>query len=201
MKIALGGSAANPAHYGHKALTEAVLRLNQFDRVRWIVSGDRPDKQGMPAPFHRWQMTKRLGIDPSVEVTFENGLAIPTIDVIRQAQEEFPQAQIVWYGGSDHFVSRSQFDGLCDVEAFWDEGEWLMEKQSFLIVERHGTQNAPMRYPKKFTLLNGRLPEISSTLIRQNVCARRDNSALTSLAVIDYINQHQLYSCEKEKKL
>ena len=49
MKIAVGGSAANPPHFGHKKLLEAVVATGEFDQVRWTVSGDRPDKPGMIA--------------------------------------------------------------------------------------------------------------------------------------------------------
>jgi nicotinate (nicotinamide) nucleotide adenylyltransferase len=193
MKIAIGGSAANPAHYGHRYLMEKVSRLQLFDKIEWIISGNRPDKPEMPPAYMRWQMTKLLICNPQVEITYEGAEAIPTIDVIRQKQKQFPTAKITFFCGSDHFIAREKYAGACDIEEFWDEGQWLMNNQHFLIIPRKGTEQSIMRYPKNFTLLDAKTPEISSTLIRQNVIAKRSNLAFTSQAVIDYIKENQLY--------
>ncbi|MFA5993450.1 MAG: nicotinate-nicotinamide nucleotide adenylyltransferase [Parcubacteria group bacterium] len=193
MKIALGGSASNPAHYGHKFLAEAVLKTGEFDRVRWIVSGERPDKPGMPAVFHRWQMTQLLAMDQFIEIAYEKKQAVSTVEVIRRTQQEFPQAEIVWYCGSDHFLARRQFAGVCDVEAFWEEGEWLMNHQPFLIAVRKGATQEKMRYPEKCLFLESAIPEISSTHIRQNVRDKKDNQIFTAPAVLQYMEKNRLY--------
>lgn len=193
MKIAIGGSAANPVHYGHRELLERIIRLNEFNKVEWIVSGERPDKPGLPDSFHRWQMAKMLIKNSRVNLGYEKGLSTPTFYVIKKFQEKFPQAEIVWYCGSDHFISRAKFAGLCDVEAFWHEGNQLMERQKFLIIKRKGTEDSLMRYPKNFVLLEANIPEISSTVIRQRIMRGLDNAQYTSSEVLDYIKENQLY--------
>ncbi|MFA5986596.1 MAG: nicotinate-nicotinamide nucleotide adenylyltransferase [Parcubacteria group bacterium] len=193
MKIALGGTAANPAHYGHKRLVETIINLNCFDKIAWIVSGDRPDKPELLSAIDRWRMMKLLVTDDRVDVTYEEGVAMPTAGVIRKAQKDFPLADIVWYCGLDHFVAREEFDGRCNIEGFWHEGEWLMERQHFLIVKRKGLERSVIRYPKKYTVIDGDIPEISSTLIRQRLAKGLDNTPYTSQAVLNYIAQKQLY--------
>ena len=194
MRIALGGTAANPAHYGHKKLVETIINLKCFDKIVWIVSGDRPDKPGLLPAIDRWRMTRFLITDPRVDVTYEEGTAIPTVEVIRKAQKDFPHACITWYCGLDHFVARDQFDGLCNIEGFWHEGERLMKKQHFLIVKRKGLERSVIRYPRNYTLIDGGVPDISSTLIRQRLADGLDSTFYTSQAVLDYIEQQQLYT-------
>ncbi len=194
MRIALGGTAANPVHYGHKKCVEMIINLKRFDKIMWIVSGDRPDKPGLLPAIDRWRMTKLLITDPRVDVAYEEGVAIPTVEVIRGVQKDFPYADIAWYCGLDHFVTREQFDGLCNIEGFWHEGKWLMKRQHFLIVKRKGLERSKIRYPKKYTLIDCDIPEISSTHIRQRIAKGLDNTSYTSQAVLDYIAKHQLYT-------
>lgn len=194
MRIALGGTAANPAHYGHKRLVEAIVGLRYFDQITWIVSGDRPDKPGLLPAIDRWHMTKLLITDPRVNVVYEDEKAVPTVEVIRRAQKDFPHADILWYCGLDHFVSREQFDGLCNIEGFWHEGETLMKRQHFLIVKRKGLERSVVRYPKRYTLIDRDIPEISSTEIRQRLAEGLDNTLYTSQAVLGYIAQKNLYT-------
>ena len=194
MRIALGGTAANPAHYGHKRLVEAIIDLKYFDTIAWIVSGDRPDKPGMLPAIDRWHMTKLLITDPRVDVVYEDGVAVPTVEVIRKAQKDFPYADITWYCGLDHFVAREQFDGLCNIEGFWHEGEMLMKRQHFLIVKRKGLERSVTRYPKRYTLIDCDMPDISSTEIRQRLAKGLDNTLHTSQAVLDYIAGQKLYT-------
>lgn len=193
MKIAIGGSAANPVHYGHKKLLDVITQLNEFDKVEWIISGERPDKPGLPDSFHRWQMAKMLIKNPMVNMNYTKGLSTPTFYVIKNFQEKFPQAEIVWYCGSDHFIPRAKFNGLCDVEAFWHEGDRLMEGQKFLIIKRKGIGDFYMHYPKNFVLLEADMPEISSTIIRQRITSGLDSTQCTSAEVVDYIKEKQLY--------
>ena len=194
MRIALGGTAANPAHYGHKRLVEAIIDLKYFDKIMWIISGDRPDKPGMLPAIDRWHMTKLLITDPRVEITYEEETAIPTVEVIRKAQKDCLHADITWYCGLDHFVAREQFDGLCNIEGFWHEGETLMKRQHFLIVKRKGLERSAIRYPKRYTLIDRNIPDISSTEIRQRLTKGLDNTPYTSQAVLNYIVQKNLYT-------
>jgi len=193
MKIAIGGSAANPMHYGHRQLLEMIIGLKEFDKVYWIISGERLDKPGLPDSFHRWQMAKMLTKNLFLNLNYEKGLSVPTFYVIKNFQKKFPAAEIVWYCGSDHFIPRQKFNDLCDVEAFWHKGEWLMENQKFLIVKRKGLGAEDMHYPKNFVLLEANIPEISSTMIRKRIMNGLDNVQYTSIEVLNYIKENQIY--------
>lgn len=193
MKIAIGGSAANPPHFGHKMLVDAIVARKEFDHVQWIVSGERPDKPGLPPVYDRWCMTKMLITDPLVHITYDEERAVPTIEVICRAQDRFPDAKIIWFCGSDHFVARDRYGGKNDLETFWHSGQWLMEHQEFLIVRRCGIPDDLLRLPRNCTVITADIPAISSTNLRERLRRHKDCTAYTSADVLQYIAQHDLY--------
>lgn len=194
MKIAIGGSAANPPHFGHKKLVEAILATGEFDEVRWIVSGNRPDKPGLISSRQRWEMTKCLfGDNHPAKIIYEAGLAIPTIKVLDEVGKIYPQAKIVWYCGADHFVSRKKFGGKCDIPGFWHKGEKLFREQEFLIVPRKGIDMKLLQLPKKYQILNVAIPEISSTEIRRRIADNKSVNQLVGNVVAEYIRNNRLY--------
>jgi len=170
MKIAIGGSAANPPHFGHKRLVEAVVGTGAFDRVFWIISGDRPDKPGLPRAEIRYRMNEMLFADNKKVVMFcERGKAVPTYQVITDWRKRYPRAEIVWYCGADHFVPRERFNGDCDILGFWKKGKELFEKQKFLIVPREGIDMSRLQLPNNYQILEAQIPEISSSEIRRKI--------------------------------
>ncbi len=198
MKIALGGTAANPPHFGHKKLVEAALSTGEFDQVQWIISGNRPDKPGLISSRQRWEMTKCLfGDNYPAKITYEVGPAMPTIKILDEIGKNYPQAKIVWYCGSDHFVPREKFGGQCDILGFWHKGEKLFCEQEFLIVPRKGIDMKLLQLPKKYQILNIAIPEISSTEIRWRILQNKPISQFTNRQVIDYIKRNNLYNKEK----
>ncbi len=194
MKIAVGGSAANPPHQGHKLIVQSIVNTQRFDQVRWIVSGDRPDKPGLILSRQRWEMSQLLfGGNFPGHILYEPEEAIPTVTVLNNLQECYPQAEITWYCGADHFVPRERFEGNCDILGFWDEGTYLFEKQKFLIIPRQGIDMENLQLPQKYEILEVLIPEISSTKIRRQIQRGKDVSELVGQEVNQYINQHKLY--------
>jgi len=193
MKIAIGGSAANPPHFGHKQLVETVLASGMFDQVYWIISGNRPDKPGMISSHIRYQMSQMLfANNDDVLISYETVDAIPTFQVIANLQMRFPKAEIVWYCGADHFVPRKQFGGKCDILGFWDDGDNLFVNQRFLIVPRRGIDMDKLQLPKKYQILNMQMLGISSTMLREQI-VNGGSVIETSPEIIRYIAENGLY--------
>jgi len=195
MKIAVGGSAANPPHLGHRMLVEAVIRTGKYDKVIWTVSGDRPDKPGLPDPKLRWEMGKIImGHSGKIlRVSYEPERSVPTFRVIVDLQTCYKEAEIVWYCGADHFLPRERFKGDCDVLGFWDEGKYLFENQKFLIIPRKGLDMDRLQLPKRYEILEADIPEISSTDIRRHIKNGERVDHLTAKEVEDYIYEKKLY--------
>ncbi len=194
MKIAIGGSAANPPHFGHRDLVGAVVATGEFEQVRWTVSGDRPDKPGMIASRVRWEMGKLLFADDNdVSVLYEVDQAVPTVFVIENLKQCYPGVEIIWYCGADHFVPREQFDNKCDVLGFWNEGEYLFENQEFLIIPRKGIDMNALQLPWNYKILDVEISEISSTDIRNRIEQGKSVDIFTEGKIVEFILQKKLY--------
>jgi len=182
MKIAVDGSAANPPHLGHKMLIEAIIAINKFEKIYWIVSGDRLDKPGLMEARIRYKMGKLLFKNTKgVTISYENQKAISTVYVLEKLQRQYSKARIVWYCGTDHFVRREKFGGDCDILGFWDKGKFLFENQDFLIILRVGLDMNNLQLPVNYQILSVQIPKISSTNIR---CRLNQKNQLPSLLVL-----------------
>ncbi len=198
MKIAIGGSAANPPHLGHKQLVEAVVQMGEFDRVQWIISGNRPDKPHLMPVHMRHQMSKALfGDNCGAEIIAEHGDAVPTITVLDAMQERYPDAEITFFCGSDHFVCKDAFDGNCEVMGFWDEAPRLFATYRFLIFLRAGSDARNLQLPPKARLCRADIPQISSTDIRHRIRCGQSVVPLVGKDVAAVIDNNQLYMEER----
>lgn len=207
MRIGVGGSAANPPHLGHLRLVELLCESALFDKIIWIPSGVRPDKDGLILPEHRVKMIELLFLKDNKKIfagrtKFEvdmgdvYGRNTPTINWMEKLQKKYPDAEIVWYTGVDSVVPQEKFGAKCEIEAYWHEGERLMRDFKFLIVPRSGfLPPASLKLPPQFEILDAHIPEISSSEIRS--LASKGDEKFTEMVtpnVAEYIKEHKLYS-------
>lgn len=215
MKIAVGGSAANPPHNGHKELLQFILtRFSLFDKVIWIPSGDRNDKEIEVHPDHRIAMTEllieqnwRTGVNTlPLIIKYDEiyGEAKTTFDRLNELKKELPNDELIWFTGSDSNISR------------WYNGEKLLRENSFYIIPREsfeinyyhyrvvGTERidiedkyAPISFGEKKVYIQDmeKLMEgISSTAIRKAI--KEGNSWYRSYIpqnIYQYIKENNLY--------
>lgn len=203
MRIGLGGSAANPPHVGHKLLMESILSSRMFNLNVWIPSGIRKEKDDFIKPFFRKRMT---------EILFKETLSkyrdrffieygdlyrdnTSTISWIEFYQKRYPQAEVIWYTGTDSVVPKDEYGGKCEIEAKWHRGEELMREHKFLIISRKGyVSPAFLKLPTQFKILYADLPNVSSTHIRRLI-KNRDINYATFLTpeLAQYIRKNKLY--------
>ena len=196
-KIAVGGSASNPPHLAHRALVQAVYDTGEFDEVHWLVSGQRYDKPDMIDPSHRFAMAQMTfaGLHDNIIVDREDEQTRPTVEVLRDYQKAYPDAEIVWYLGADHFAPKEEYGDVCDIVHFWDAGEILLREASFLIIQRNGYEIAPNCMPCKYDILSqSGIPFVSSSDARHNIHFGISNEGILHPDVINYIDDNQLYT-------
>lgn len=202
-RIAVGGSAANPPHLGHRALVQALIESGKFDLIIWIISGQRKDKPILIAPGYRATMTY-LTFPPDwfwkgrtlLELNCDDlyNESRPTIRWLDYLERVNPKAEISWFTGVDVFIPQPQFNGKSEIEASWVEGETLLREKPFLVVPRGGYPHPrEVKLPPKSEILNVTLPEISSTQIREDIAAGRNFEHLVIPAVAGYIKRLELY--------
>lgn len=199
-RIAIGGSAANPPHLGHRKLIDGLLKSGAFDTVIWIPSGDRDDKEYHVSQDDRVAMTQLtfpsiwLIGKPQFRTRFNDvyNANTPTIEVIEEFERKFPEDQIVWFTGADSVFPREDLDGKCDLET-WDRGEELMQKR-FCIIPRPGYPDPRLLcLPNQFEVVDVEQLGINSSDVRSLIRKGLAFEGLVTYEVAEYIKQNKLY--------
>lgn len=203
IKTAVGGSAADPPHLGHLAVLRKLYKSALFDRIIWIISGNRKDKQFDVCPNDRIAMTElmiprawRESNQPDLVLMYDDvyGTNTPTITWLeKNLPAQFPGSEFFWFTGSDSVVPRPEFGGKCEIEAKWIAGSKLYRQFYFLVVQRDPYPLAGVNLPDNFRVLPGAVPDISSTKIRDLIEAGKRFEHLVPKAIADYIKRHGLY--------
>lgn len=197
MRIEIGGSAANPPHVGHRALLEKMLQRKQSQKILWLPSGIREDKEGFIDPIHRVAMTQMTLAGLEIELLLDDvyGKNHSTIWWLEKMQQKNPGCEIVWYTGVDSFVPCEKFHGRCEVEARWERGEELIRNWKFLIIPRKGFPHpSELNLPKQFEIFETEVPNISSSDIRSRIANSRPFAHLVVPGVASYIKENCLYN-------
>ena len=105
-RIGLLGGSFNPAHEGHRDITEAALLRLGLDQVWWLVSPQNPLKaaDGMAPLAERLAGARRLANDRRIVVTgLETALGSTyTADTLRALTRLLPRVRFVWLMGADN---------------------------------------------------------------------------------------------------
>lgn len=189
-RIALFGGSFNPPHFGHLSLARLACEQNNLDCVVFIPSGNPPHKIRDLAPARqRYAMTKiaiaghaRFTISPIELRRKGKSYTYRTIINWRRA---YPQAETLFLLGSDSLLEISS----------WKGGEKLFRLCSFIvgIRENFPAEKLKKEWLEKVEVLEGKIPDISSTLIRRLIRENKPVDEFLPKTVIDYIQKYNLY--------
>jgi nicotinate-nucleotide adenylyltransferase len=190
-RIGIYAGAFNPVHTGHITFALQAIEMAQLDQVVFLPERLPRHKPGVEHFGHRVAMLKRA-IKPHprmavLEVVDKNFTVQRTW---RQLQTIFGGAQLVLLIGSDAVISLPE----------WPQAKKLLQ-QSELVVGVRGTQQVteleqalgtwPVQ-PQKLHLLQSFAPEITSTVIREAIGARKLTKGLLA-SVQQYARRNWLY--------
>jgi nicotinate-nucleotide adenylyltransferase len=103
----LGGSF-NPAHRGHRRISQSALEALGLDEIWWLVSPGNPlkDPAGMGPLPARFASARRAARGLPIRVTaIERELGSPfTIDTLRALLARYPNRRFVWLMGEDNLI-------------------------------------------------------------------------------------------------
>jgi len=107
-RIGLLGGSFNPAHAGHKKISDLALRLLGLDEVWWLVSPQNPLKpeNGMASFDERLAGAQKLAGRGRIKVSdFEarNNFRY-TADTLKSLQKRYRNYRFVWIMGADNLV-------------------------------------------------------------------------------------------------
>ena len=187
-RIGILGGTFDPVHVGHLILAACAREQLQADRILLIPNFHSPLKASEPvAAFADRLAMLRLAIDnvegfSASDIEGRRGGISFTIDTLHVLQSENPGARFDLILGQD---SLAEFP-------LWKDHSTILQMAEIAVVERTGASNPASPIPS--TRIHMPRVDISSTLIRQAINARRSIDFFVPPAVAKYIRDHRLYS-------
>jgi nicotinate-nucleotide adenylyltransferase len=148
----LGGSF-NPAHEGHRYISELALKQLQLHQVWWVISPQNPLKASNEiAPLEeRCAIAKLVARHPQIRVTdIEDRIGTShTIDTITVLQARFPDVRFVWLMGADILLELPQ----------WKRWRDLFHRVPIAVYPRPSYSLRAMSSPAARSFAGARVPE------------------------------------------
>lgn len=197
LRVGILGGTFDPPHIGHLILGEYAADALDLARLLYIPAADPPHKQDEhKTPVeHRLAMLKlALADNPRFEISrVDIDRAGPhySLDTVRIVQTQFPEAEIYFIMGGD---------SLRDLP-LWHRPADLIRLCRLAVMARAGADARPEMHEavlpglaERVVMIESPLIEISSTGIVQRLGAGRSVRYLLPDAVLNYIQQHDLYA-------
>ena len=136
----LGGSF-NPAHGGHRRITQFAMQALALDEAWWLVSPGNPLKPraGMaPLPARLASAKRQTRRTPIRATALERQLGTRfTVDTLRKIKARWPKRRFVWLMGSDNLA---QFHR-------WKQWRSIARSMPIAVIARPGYDGAAMASP------------------------------------------------------
>jgi len=200
-KIVLFGGTFDPVHLGHTRVAAHARKHIGAEKIVLVPAKRSPLKGFMP----RVADEDRLAMivlatrdDPAVQVSdCEVKMPAPsyTLDTIRMFEARHPRSEFYWLVGAD---------GVDDLR-LWHNITDLLDACNICTMYRAGYAKpdfgkyeaiwGPQRVKKlQRNVIATPLVEISSTVVRKRIAEGKDVSEMLHPAVVQYIEQHNLYA-------
>ncbi len=187
--IGIFGGSFNPIHKGHVALARQLLRRAQLDEVWFLVSPQNPLKpqSSLLDDNMRLEMA-RLALKDELHLVasdYEFHLPRPsyTWNTLQHLSQDYPQHRFTLLIGADNWQLFGQ----------WRNSREIIENYPIVIYPRDGYPVDEASLPPNVRLVNTRLYNMSSTLIRQLIADGRGVRRYLHPDVISYIESNHLY--------
>lgn len=197
-KIGILGGTFDPIHNGHIELAKWSLIEKNLDFVFFMPTKKNPFKKGreMAADEHRANMIKLISKENASYCLLDKELNDKefsyTYETLSKLKEEYIDCQIYFIMGTDSMLSLEN----------WRNGQELLNEFKFITCDRPGHSECELvskveEYRKKYNadiyILAARMPDISSTDIKERVKNHRSITDLVPESVERYIIENDLY--------
>ncbi|MBT9568523.1 MAG: nicotinate-nucleotide adenylyltransferase [Thiobacillus sp.] len=207
--VGVMGGTFDPIHCGHLRLAEEMADAIGLEQVVFIPAGRPPHRQQPQVTArHRLEMVRRAVAGNPRFAVDDREVSSPnpsyTVDTLTALRAERGPAQPMWL-----LLGADAFHGLPQ----WKRWKQLFELANIVVVTRPGAATiTPLPEPLKSEVLARRVDDaseaglagavlrqqmtaldISATAIRDALARRGSVRYLLPDAVLNYINEHQLY--------
>jgi len=190
MKVGLLGGSFDPVHLGHLKLAEAARRQLKLDKVYLVLTPRSPFKKSQrPASLRdrlrmlRLAMKRKRGLKVGTWELKSRGVSY-TVDTLKRFQKSHPSDQIFLIMGSDAWAGFRR----------WKSPDKIANLATLVVGRRPKTRKIlqPKKFRASMKILRGTFPNVSSTVIRQDIKSGRSRKLLLPV-VASYIQRHDLY--------
>ncbi len=159
--IGLLGGSFNPAHAGHRHISEIALKRLRLDELWWLVSPQNPLKPvaGM-APFaERLAGARAIARHPRIRVTgIEADLRTSyTAETLRRLTRRFPRIRFIWLMGADNLAQIHQ----------WKDWTQIFNTVAVAVLARPSYCLRALAGPAAHRFSRNRVPESASGALRR----------------------------------
>ena len=184
-KIGCLGLSADPPHFGHIEIANLLLKKKLVEEVWLIPCFEHSFGKPLSLPEHRFKMAlllenKKIRVS---DIEFRRRGKSYTVDTIKALKKEYPSCEFFWIVGSDIVKTKSY--------ERWKDWPELASLVKFLVVPRVDFALSVVFPP--FTLIEGKISNVSSTKIRERVRRGLSIEELVPPKIKEYIEKHHLY--------
>ena len=182
MNVGLYFGSFNPVHIGHLIIANHIVNNTSLDEVWFVVSPQNPCKESISLlnEQHRYSLVKIAieDVDKLKASNVEFSMPKPsyTIDTLIYLSEKFKQHNFTVIIGSDSYLNINK----------WKNYKQILLNYNILIYIRPAFPISTV-LPDNVKIINAPLMEISSTLIRENIKAKKSIRYLVTDKVMEEI--------------
>lgn len=191
MKIGLYFGSFNPIHIGHLIIANHMVEHSNLDQVWFVVTPHNPfkEKKSLLADNHRLAMVNIAVEDytklKSSDVEFKLKQPNYTIDTLIHLVEKFPAYDFSLILGEDNLKSFHK----------WKNHEEILANHHLYVYPRIAEGKTVKRFEKhpKIHKIKAPIVQISSTMIRKGVKAKKNVQPLMQKDVWKYLDEMNFY--------
>ena len=188
-RIGLLGGTFDPPHIGHLLMAEEARLSMNLDEVWWLPNRIPPHKEkrtntsGQDRLDMVQAMTKLEGDFKLCDIELEMDGPSFTINTIKVLTAKFPDYKFFFIIGADSLLTLDS----------WHESERLKSLAKFIVIQRPGFEIAAEHLSESIIMVEGAVIDVSSTVIRKAISAKRLNQFLLTKNVNGIIKERRLY--------
>ena len=183
MRIGVFGGSFNPPHLMHLNIAKDLLRLKYLDKVIFVPTGNKYNKDDLIDIKYRIEMLKIMIIsyDDMIVSDYENqDRVVYTYETLDYFKKKYLGSEIYFILGADNLKQISN----------WKNSEYILNNYKLLVINR-GDEKTEIKDNVVVTdILNN---DISSTFIRNNIDNDDIIKKYLDKNVLEYIRKEKLY--------
>ena len=191
MKIGIFGGSFNPPHNMHKNIALKLINKGYLDKVIFVPTGDKYNKDGLLKQKDRYNMVKLMieGCDNLEVSDYEFNKLTYTYETLDYFKNIYKDDDIYFICGSDNLKQIT----------LWRKYDYILRNYKMIVIRRNNDDidkiiNNLLIYYKNIICITDIQNSLSSTLIRENLNKNNDTYLLQNMDanVLKYIKNNSI---------